>query len=129
MTIQCELEAPDSSVGDSSVEELRIPSKEECAALVSGGCPERFALADQATAFRVKDLYDHTGVVGCTAPGFKLEEAPMRAVALGTDEISGRPWGLSLQPWAPGTREHWLRIVPRQITGRAFGPAPAVPPA
>lgn len=30
----------------------------------------------------------------------------------------GRVSALSLEPWTPGRRSHWLRIVPSKITGR-----------
>jgi nitroimidazol reductase NimA-like FMN-containing flavoprotein (pyridoxamine 5'-phosphate oxidase superfamily) len=31
---------------------------------------------------------------------------------------------LGLQPWAPGAKLHWVRIVPRRVSGRRL-PAPA----
>jgi hypothetical protein len=26
-------------------------------------------------------------------------------------------------PWAAGSRDHWMRLVPRRVTGRRVGPA------
>ena len=33
---------------------------------------------------------------------------------------------LALEPWAPGSKRHWIRIVPRAITGRRI-PAEGLP--
>lgn len=32
---------------------------------------------------------------------------------------------LPVDPWAGGAKEHWLRLVPDRLTGRALGPPPA----
>lgn len=36
------------------------------------------------------------------------------------------PWereDLRLRPWAPGKKDHWVRIVPDSITGRRLRPS------
>lgn len=147
-----ERQLSDQPDGDDPRGQLRVLSEDECASLLRSSRLGRlaFTVEGRVTIFPVNFLYDDASVVVRTAPGFKLEEAPMRAVAFeiddasptGTwgwsvvvegpcfdvsssiDEISERLRKLPLEPWAPGMREHWLRIVPQSITGRAFGPPP-----
>ena len=33
---------------------------------------------------------------------------------------------ISLRPWAPGAKSHWVRIVPDVISGRRIRPAPGL---
>jgi nitroimidazol reductase NimA-like FMN-containing flavoprotein (pyridoxamine 5'-phosphate oxidase superfamily) len=157
MTPEGNPETPASPVGEASGEQLRVLSEEECASLLRGARLGRlaFAVEGHPTIFPVNYIYDGTSVVVRTASGLKLQEAPMRPAAFeiddagadgswgwsvvvhgpcfdassSIDEVSERLRELPLRPWAPGAREHWLRIVPRQVTGRAFGPAPPRPPA
>jgi nitroimidazol reductase NimA-like FMN-containing flavoprotein (pyridoxamine 5'-phosphate oxidase superfamily) len=157
MTRHGEPETPGGSLEADPGGEMRALSEDECASLLRGARLGRlaFAVEGHTTIFPVNFLYDGTSIVVRTAPGFKLDEAPMRAVAFeiddagpdGTwgwsvvvqgpcydvsssiDEISEHLRELPLRPWAPGAREHWLRIAPRQITGRAFGTTPEGRPA
>lgn len=85
-------------------------------------------------------------VVIRTAPGTKLTQSPMTAVAFeidGADPLAQWGWSVvvrgraydvtdtvderserirrvELRPWAPGERHHWLRIDPTKVTGRRF---------
>lgn len=43
-------------------------------------------------------------------------------------ELLERTRATGTSPWAPGQREHWVRIIPHQITGRRIVLAP-VPPS
>jgi nitroimidazol reductase NimA-like FMN-containing flavoprotein (pyridoxamine 5'-phosphate oxidase superfamily) len=157
MTRHGERETPGRSVEADSGGELRVLREDECASLLRGARLGRlaFAVGGQTSIFPVNYLYDGTSIVMRTAPGFKLQEAPMRAAAFeiddagpdGTwgwsvvaqgpcydisssmDDISEQLRELPLRPWAPGAREHWLRIAPHQITGRAFGTVPERRPA
>lgn len=132
-------------------EQLRVLSDEECVDLLKGHHFGRlaFAVDGRATIFPVNYLYDEASVVVRTAPGLKLDEAPLRGAAFEIDDASpDGSWGwsvvvqgpcydvtsardhlserlrqLPLLPWAPGARAHWLRIAADQITGRAFGSA------
>lgn len=154
MTTPCEPHAPNPPVNDGSGEQLRVLSTEECTSLLHARRLGRLAFAteDQATIFPVNYLFEGTSVVVRTGPGFKLEEAPMRSVAFEIDDADpDGAWGwsvvvqgpcfdvtdtiddasarireLPVRPWAPGSREHWLRIVSRHISGRSFGRAPSV---
>ncbi|HLG92130.1 MAG TPA: pyridoxamine 5'-phosphate oxidase family protein [Acidimicrobiales bacterium] len=133
-------------------EGLRVLDEEECLARLAAGRLGRLAVAvgDQPHIFPVNYLYQKRSVVVRTAPGLKLEEANLSAVAFEIDEaaedgswgwsvvvmgpcldvstsldrLSGELRKLPLQPWAPGAREHWLRIPVRQVSGRAFGKPP-----
>jgi nitroimidazol reductase NimA-like FMN-containing flavoprotein (pyridoxamine 5'-phosphate oxidase superfamily) len=51
--------------------------------------------------------------------------------------VAGSVLQVTLHPWASGPRDHWLRIVPSSVTGRAIsrelrppgsGPLPQMPP-
>ena len=97
--------------------------------------PVNYALGDRVIAFR-------------TAEGTKLATAPNSHVAFeidGYDQASGVGWSvvlqgvayeitnavdrhsqltrsLPVQPLAPGEREHWIGILPTELSGRRFGP-------
>ena len=47
-----------------------------------------------------------------------------RAELLTEDEIDALPHGSGLDPWAPGERKAWVRIVPYTVTGRRVRPVP-----
>jgi uncharacterized protein len=131
---------------------LRVLDDDECIELLTRHRLGRlaFIVEEQAVIFPVNYVYDGTSVVIRTAPGFKLEEAPFRAAAFeiddanpegnwgwsvmvqgpcfdvtdAIDERSERLKALPVQPWAPGAREHWLSVLARHISGRAFGKVP-----
>ncbi len=94
--------------------------------------------------------FDGDNVVVRTAPGSKLAESPMTPVAfeiddadhdgawgwsvlvqgpafditVSTDDTSARLRALPLKPWAPGRKDHWIRIGTMRISGRCFGEVP-----
>jgi nitroimidazol reductase NimA-like FMN-containing flavoprotein (pyridoxamine 5'-phosphate oxidase superfamily) len=41
-----------------------------------------------------------------------------RAELLNWEEVKGRDYESAVQPWAPGDKPQWIRIVPYTITGR-----------
>jgi len=44
------------------------------------------------------------------------------------DDLIERTKAAGVEPWAPGERGHWLRIVPQMVTGRVIVPG-ELPPA
>ncbi len=128
---------------------LRPLTREECIDLIEHNSLGRLAVTidGKPMIFPVNYIYDHGAVVVRTAPGKKLDQAPLSSVAFEIDdaEASGR-WGwsvvlqgpcfdvtssldelsqaaraLPLHPWVPGAHEHWLRIPLHDVTGRSFG--------
>jgi len=102
----------------------------------------------------VNYVFEEPNLVIRTAPGSKLEWAPGSVVAFeldetapdgawgwsvlvqgpafditdATDEYSARLRALGIVTWAPGAREHWLKVSAVEVSGRRFGPVP-VPPS
>ena len=91
--------------------------------------PLNYAVVDDSIVFR-------------SAPGSKLDVGPRAPACFEVDDfdetmrvgwsvlIAGRleevdEDGLSVEvtPWAPGERDHWMRLFPRRVTGRRVGPA------
>jgi nitroimidazol reductase NimA-like FMN-containing flavoprotein (pyridoxamine 5'-phosphate oxidase superfamily) len=135
--------------GWTPVEGLRVLTYDECVTLLRRHRFGRLALGVQGwpAILPVNYLYDGTSVVIRTAPGAKLDEAPMTAVAfeiddadrfghwgwsvlvqgpafditMSGDELSEHLRDLPVRPWAPGARDHWLKIAAVRISGRAFG--------
>jgi nitroimidazol reductase NimA-like FMN-containing flavoprotein (pyridoxamine 5'-phosphate oxidase superfamily) len=129
--------------------ELRNLTREECIELLQHNSFGRFAVVidGRPTIFPVNYSYDHEGLVIRTAPGKKLDQAPLSSVAFeiddadptgkwgwsvvvqgpcfdvtsSIDELSEAARSLPLNPWVPGSHEHWLRIPVHEVTGRAFG--------
>lgn len=82
-------------------------------------------------------------IVFRSAPGSKLDMGPRAPACFEVDEfdesmstgwsvlVNGRLEEIDadeaghpdVTPWAPGERAHWMRLVPRRITGRRVGPA------
>jgi nitroimidazol reductase NimA-like FMN-containing flavoprotein (pyridoxamine 5'-phosphate oxidase superfamily) len=128
---------------------LRVLSDEECADLLRRHRLGRLAVGLEGwpAILPVNYLFDGTSVVIRTAPGGKLQEAPLNAVAFeiddadrygqwgwcvlvqgpafditsSVDELSERLRDLPVRPWAPGARDHWLKITAVRVSGRAFG--------
>ncbi len=71
--------------------------------------------ADYQVAFEI-DSIDPAARQGWSV----LIQGPAHHVT-GTEEDTVRQAGV--EPWAPGDRELFVRIVPRRITGRRVGPA------
>jgi uncharacterized protein len=131
---------------------LRVLSDAECVDLLRRHRFGRVALAIDGwpAILPVNYLFDGTSVVIRTAPGAKLDQAPLTAVAFeiddadryghwgwsvlvqgpafdvtsSIDELSEHLRELPVHPWAPGAREHWLKIASVRMSGRAFGEAP-----
>jgi nitroimidazol reductase NimA-like FMN-containing flavoprotein (pyridoxamine 5'-phosphate oxidase superfamily) len=132
-----------------SNEGLRVLTYDECVSLLQRHRFGRLALGIQGwpAILPVNYLYDGTSVIIRTAPGAKLDEAPMTAVAFeiddadrfghwgwsvliqgpafdittSADELSEHLRDLPVRPWVPGARDHWLKIAAVRISGRAFG--------
>jgi uncharacterized protein len=77
------------------------------------------------------------GVVFRTAPGSKLAALQERPVSFQVDEVdetrrtgwsvliqgigfvlAEAPRGIDVEPWAPGDKDVWVRIIPGAVTGR-----------
>jgi nitroimidazol reductase NimA-like FMN-containing flavoprotein (pyridoxamine 5'-phosphate oxidase superfamily) len=132
-----------------TTDELRVLTDDQCVEMLRRHRFGRLALAIDGwpAILPVNYIFDGSSVVIRTAPGGKLEQAPLTNVAFEIDDADRFGyWGwsvlvqgpafdvttsidrrsadlrqLPVRPWAPGTREHWLKIVAARITGRAFG--------
>lgn len=82
-------------------------------------------------------------IVFRSAPGSKLDMGPRAPACFEVDEFdesmstgwsvlvagrleeidAGEVGDADVTPWAPGERDHWMRLVPRRVTGRRVGPA------
>jgi nitroimidazol reductase NimA-like FMN-containing flavoprotein (pyridoxamine 5'-phosphate oxidase superfamily) len=135
--------------GSTPNEGLRVLTYDECVSLLRRRRFGRLALGIQGwpAILPVNYVYDGTSVVIRTAPGAKLDEAPMTAVAFeiddadrfghwgwsvlvqgpafdittSADQLSEHLRDLPVRPWVPGARDHWLKIAAVRINGRAFG--------
>lgn len=92
--------------------------------------PVNYAVAGETVVFR-------------SAPGSKLDMGPRAPACFEVDEFdesmhigwsvlvagrleeidAGEAGAAGVTPWAPGERDHWMRLVPRRVTGRRVGPA------
>jgi nitroimidazol reductase NimA-like FMN-containing flavoprotein (pyridoxamine 5'-phosphate oxidase superfamily) len=113
---------------------LRLLSEDEIGrlAVVHGGSP---------VVFPVNYQLDGRAIVFRTAPGTKLDAGPRSPACFEIDSfdratksgwsvvVAGRleevsaydvkgETQLKVHPWAKGAREHWMRLVPKRITGR-----------
>ncbi len=98
---------------------------------------------------------DEGAVIIRTAPGTKLAHANHANVSFQVDQIDERTrsgWSVlvlalaeevteqthrlellrrtqahAVQPWAPGQYDHWLRLIPHQVTGRRIVPGQLPP--
>jgi len=128
---------------------------DECRKLLSERHLGRLALVDQdgPVVFPVNYVFDRLAVVFRTDPGTKLDAAARGArVAFEVDainEANRTGWSvlvrgeavavrgpdelrrlrtLPLYPWAPGSREHYVRILPSVVSGRLIGLPEDLPP-
>ena len=131
---------------DSTFEEI---PRDECFQLLAGQAIGRVAVADFGAAplvVPVNFVLTGESVVFRTDYGSKFRLAVLgeQPVSFETDAVeSGRPGGwsvllqgrateldepeveqLRLQPWAPGAKSHWVRIVPDVVSGRRIRLAP-----
>ena len=135
---------------------LRVLSDDECVELLKRHRLGRVALSIDGwpAILPVNYLYDGTSVVIRTAPGAKLEQASLTAVGFeiddadryghwgwsvlvqgpafdvtsSIDELSEHLRELPVRPWAPGARDHWVKITSVRLSGRAFGETPVGQP-
>ena len=136
---------PTGSSGDASMEELPVA---ECWDLLAGHEVGRFAVAVSGGAPHIVPVnyrVSHGDVYFRTGHGTKLLLLPAAPVSFEVDEVDratrsgwsvlvqghayeATSWEtdrLSIEPWAGGDRSHWIRVVPRQVTGRRIHlPAP-----
>lgn len=123
---------------------IEVLSREECLVRLRQDLVGRLAVVDgdAAALLPVNYAMDGETVVFRSAPGTKLAAAGRAKASFEIDEfdrasrsgwsvvVSGRLeeveahgrlrhlHDLPLDPWAPGERSHWLRLVPERITGR-----------
>jgi uncharacterized protein len=129
----------------STPETAQLP-KDECWKLLRGGSVGRLAVwvHDHPEIFPINYKVDHETLVFRTGAGTKLSSAVGKMVAFETDSadtdggvawsvvVKGQATALSrspevlasvgqlLFPWETGRKDHFLRIVPEDVTGRRF---------
>ena len=119
---------------------------DECVRLVQSRRVGRlgFVADGQPLIFPVNYAVDGETIVFRTDPGTKLDSAPLTKVAFEVDDIdetNGEGWdvliqgradditetiderseflrGSPVEPFAPGLKWHWIRVVPTVISGR-----------
>jgi uncharacterized protein len=129
------------------IEEL---DREECLRLLASRTVGRlaFVVGEQPVVLPVNYALDAETVILRTGLGEKLANAPHRRVAFEVDDVSAdlrEGWSVlvkgvaqdvttaiddsserlrtaDVRPMAPDT-DHWVRIVPRQVTGRRVRPS------
>jgi uncharacterized protein len=125
--------------------EMRQLDVEECLELLEAGTHGRLAfLSDgQPDILPVNYRFHGGAVVFRTGRGRLLDIIHLTSAAFEIDAVAGEgAWSvivrgkaeeatdpadleqlreLPLQPWASGERDHYLRILPRSITGRRLG--------
>jgi nitroimidazol reductase NimA-like FMN-containing flavoprotein (pyridoxamine 5'-phosphate oxidase superfamily) len=127
-----------------SLDEL---SRTACFELLAQVPYGRFAVARREGSplvVPVNFVLDGESIVFRTGPGTKLSELPHHLVSFQADQVDvvhrtgwsvlveGVAFEMSeveighrqLETWAPGHREHWVRIVPAVVTGRLLTMAP-----
>jgi nitroimidazol reductase NimA-like FMN-containing flavoprotein (pyridoxamine 5'-phosphate oxidase superfamily) len=128
---------------------IEVMEVAECRRLLAGRSIGRLGVVvgGQPVILPVNYVMAGETVVFRTGPGTKLDHGPGTSACFEIDEFDGARragWSvlavgrleeitdydeaggkgrreLSLTPWAPGERSHWLRLVPRQVTGRRVG--------
>lgn len=95
--------------------------------------PVNYAMADGAIFFRTEKGTKLSAAIRGACVAFQIDAFDLRyhhgwsvlAVGLATEvqepELSELLEVLPLQPWAPGPRDHLVRIVPEFISGRRIG--------
>ena len=120
---------------------LEAISRDECLALLAGGVVGRLALAVPGApplVVPVNYILDGDVIVFRSDPGEKVLQLRGNPVSFQLDQIDPyrrTGWSvlvqgvayeatphemgdLTVEPWAPGEKSHWVRIVPAAITGR-----------
>ncbi|MER7506087.1 pyridoxamine 5'-phosphate oxidase family protein [Nonomuraea pusilla] len=131
---------------------LKVLTREECLRLLSSAAIGRIVFTDRAlpAVQPVNFCLDGDSIVIRTAAGSKLAAATRQAVvAFEADEFDretrtgwsvtavgharavqdpdevARLSGLPLQPWAPGSRDHYVVVRTEQVSGRMIPGRPA----
>lgn len=127
-------------------------SREECIRLLAEHHLGRLAFwsGDLPLILPVNYVFEMPNVVIRTGPGTKLEETPLRMVAFEIDDADrDGQWGwsvvaqgpafditdsldefsallrtLAVEPWAPGAKQHWLKMTATRVSGRRFVRSP-----
>lgn len=124
---------------------VEVIDRDECLRLLRGLHVGRLGVVAGGEPLILPVNYAVVGetVVFRSAPGSKLDQGPRTPACFEVDEfdddlrsgwsvlVAGRleeidgheAAGAGVVPWAPGDRSHWMRLVPRLITGRRVGPA------
>jgi hypothetical protein len=131
---------------DASIPETAQLQTEECWKLLRGASVGRLAVwvHDHPEIFPINYKVHHESLVFRTGAGTKLASALGKMVALeadGADTQAGVAWsvvvkgpataldrtpelvasvGQLLFPWETGRKDHFLRIVPEEVSGRRF---------
>lgn len=133
--------------------EIEVLTREECLRLLAAEEVGRIAvvLGHQPLIMPVNYVLEHETIVLRTDPGTKLATASFERVAFEVDYVDRERqigWSvlvqgigqeitpaysrlfeqvraLAITPWAPGAKEHWLRIMPVEISGRRVRPSAA----
>ena len=131
---------------DASIPETADLSVEECWKLLRGGSVGRLAVwvNDHPEIFPINYKIDHETLVFRTGAGTKLASAVGNMVALEADTadtdggvawsvvVKGQATALARTPellasvgqmlfaWETGSKDHFLRIVPEEVSGRRF---------
>ena len=137
---------------------FEILSYDDCVAHLKSGSVGRLAWirADSPVVVPVNYAWDGEAIVMRSDPGAKLDEVTHAEAAFQIDEIDkstrsgwsvlavGRPvqadpdnWSptarpageLGLETWVPGSKDHWIRLVPRNVSGRRLARAGEKVPA
>lgn len=131
---------------------MNVLTEERCVELLQQRRWGRLAAAleNWPAVLPMNYVFDGDDIVMKTSPGSKLAEAPMTPVAFeiddadpdghwgwsvlvqgpafditsAVDETSVRLRNAELKTWAPGRKEHWIRIAAMRISGRSFGDVP-----
>ena len=131
-----------------STAEIEVLPAEECRRLLRSRDVGRIGVTDgdQPLIFPVNYAADDRAIVFRTAPGMKLNAAPMTRVAFEVDEVDtagGLAWSVMVQgvayeitdaidrlseelrrlvvtPMAPGDRRDWVAVIVHEISGRRF---------
>jgi uncharacterized protein len=130
---------------------LDIIDRRTCLELVATQHVGRLAIVDgsQPLVFPVNFLLDGDDVVFRTAVGTKLHAAGRSAACFEVDyfepasrtgwsvmitgrleevtrsdaRLFARVTALSIEPWATGEHDHWMRVASRSVTGRQIQPS------
>jgi uncharacterized protein len=137
--------------------ELQVLSDDECYRLLATQQIGRLGVNAEhyPLIFPVNYALDHGVIVIRTDAGTKLAAADHANVTFEVDEIDQQTrsgWSVlvrglaeevttehraeliertkasGVEPWAPGDRGHWMRLIPQEISGRRIVPGELPPP-